>query len=165
MFTSVKISFLFQSNHHKIYKSVTAFSFKNAESPTLTLLSPRKPISDCINIPFYKSVHNSLFTPVHKPFYASSIKTVPQFVHKSSIYNSTSGAKKKFFHVPVNHTICKAFITHFSKCTINIWRKTFKRLLPSLSESTVSVLIVNVVKTTATATCPVSRYTNPVSQY
>ena len=82
MFTSVKISFLFQSNHHKIYKSVTAFSFKNAEFPTLTPLSPRKPISDCINIPLYKSVHNSFFTPVHKPFYASPIKTVPQFVHK-----------------------------------------------------------------------------------
>ena len=89
----------------KTYKSVTAFSLNNADFPTLTPLSPRKPVSDCISVSPYKSVHNSLIKPVQKPSYISSIKPVPLVVCKCSIYNSSLGAKKEYVHVSVNHTI------------------------------------------------------------
>ena len=89
----------------KTYKSVTAFSLNNADFPTLTPLSPRKPVPDCISVSPYKSVHNSFIKPVQKPSYISSIKPVPLVVCKCSIYNSSLGAKKEYVHVSVNHTI------------------------------------------------------------
>ena len=65
---SVKNRHGFQSNHepNKTYKPVTALSLNNATSLTLTSQSPRKPVSDCISVPPYKSVHNSFIKPVHE---------------------------------------------------------------------------------------------------
>ena len=62
----------------------------------------------------------------------------------------------------MNHTICKASLTHFSECTVNVPRKVFKVVLSSLSVNTVSVLPANVVKVTTT---PTYQYTNPASKH
>ena len=106
----------------KKYKSMTAFSLNKADFPTLTPLSPRKPVADCISVSLYKSVHNSFITCVQKP-YISSIKTV---LRKCSIYDSSLGDTNKCVHVSVNHTICKAFVTHFRECAVNNYREVFK---------------------------------------
>ena len=84
IFTSVKNCFSFQNNHqpNKTYKLVTSFSLNNSDFPTLTPLSPRKPVSYCISVSSYKSEHNFFSKPVHKPFFASSVKPVPVVVHK-----------------------------------------------------------------------------------
>ena len=58
--------------------------------------------------------------------------------------------------------ICKASVTHFSECAVNVRRKVFKIVLSSLSVSTVSVPPVNVVKVTITTTY---QYTNPSSKH
>ena len=63
--------------------------------------------------------------------------------------------------VSVNHTICKTSVTHFSECAVNVRRKMFKLVLSSLSVSTVSVPLVNVVKVTTTTTY---QYANPASK-
>ena len=134
IFPSDKNCYVFKSNHqsNKMYKSVTAFSFNNAEFPTLTPLFSCKHISDCINVPSYKSVRNSFIKPVHKTSNASSVKTVPEFVYKCFIYNSSPDAREKSCHVSVNDTICKASITYFSECNANICRKTFEVVLASI---------------------------------
>ena len=62
----------------------------------------------------------------------------------------------------VNHAICKASVTHFSECAVNVCRRVFKVVLSSLSVSTVSVPPVNVVKVTTT---PTYQYTNPASKH
>ena len=77
----------------------------------------------------YKSVHNSFIKPVQKPSYISFIKPVPVIVSKCSVYNSSLGARNECVHVSVNHTICKASVTHFSECAV----KVFKVVLSSLS--------------------------------
>ena len=110
----------------------------------------------------YKSVHNSFIKPVQKPSYISSIKPVPLAVRKCSVYNSSLGARNECVHVSVNHTICKASVTHFSECAVNVRRKVFKIVLSSLSVSTVSVPPVNVVKATTT---PTYQHTNPVPKH
>ena len=73
----------------KTYKSVTAFSLNNADFPTLTPLSPRKTVSDCISVSLCKSVHNSFIKPVQKP-YISSIKSLHLVVRKCSVYKFRS---------------------------------------------------------------------------
>ena len=94
IFTSVKNCYVFQSNHqpNKMCKSMTALSFNTAEYPTLAHLSPRELISDCTNVPSYKSVRNCFIKLVHKTSYASSVKTVPECF----IYNSSPNARKKY---------------------------------------------------------------------
>ena len=76
VYISVKNRCGFQNNHqlNKTYKSVTAFSLNNADFPTLTSLSPRKPSSDCISVFPYKSAYDYFIKPVHKPSHISSIK-------------------------------------------------------------------------------------------
>ena len=88
-----------------MHKSVTVFSLNNAEFPTLTPLSPRKPVSYYITVSPNKSVHNSFIKPVQKPPYISSIKPVPAVVCKCSVYNFSLGARNEYVHVSVNHTI------------------------------------------------------------
>ena len=73
-----------------------------------------------------------------------------------------TGARNECVHVSVKNTICKATATHFNECAVNIPRKVFKVVLPSLSVNTVSVPPVNVVKVTTT---PTYRYTNPASTH
>ena len=80
---------------------MTVFSLNNADFPTLTPLSPRKPVSDCISVSPYKSVHNSFIKPVQKPSYISSINPVPLVVRKCSVYNSSLGARNECVHVSV----------------------------------------------------------------
>ena len=126
-------------NISKAKKSATAFSLNKTDFPTLTPLSPCKPVSDCISVWPYKSVHNSFIKPVQKPSYIYSIKNVPVIARKCSVYNSSLSARNECVHVSVNHTICKASVTHFSECTINVHRKVFKVVLSSLSVNTVSV--------------------------
>ena len=58
-----------------------------------------------------------------------------------------------------SYTICKASVTYFSECAVNIRHKVFKVVLSSLFVSTVSVAPTNVVKVTTT---PTYQYTNPV---
>ena len=172
----------FQNNHQltKTYKSVVefllnntdfpvfthlsplAFSLSNTDFPTLTHLSPLKPVSNCISVSPYNSVDDSFIKPFHKPSYISSIKPVSVVVRKCSIYNSSPGARNECVHVSVKNAICKATVTHFNECAVNIPRKVFKVLLPSLSVNTVSVPPVNVVKVT---TAPTYRYTNPASTH
>ena len=118
---------------------MTIFSSNNADFPTLTSLPPSKTVSDCISVSPYKSVHNSFIKPAQKLSYISSIKPVPLAVHKCSVYNSSLGARNECVNVSVNHTICKASVTHFSECTVNVHRKVFKVVLSSLSVNTVSV--------------------------
>ena len=110
----------------------------------------------------YKSVHNSFIKPVQKPSYISSIKPIPLVVRKCSVYNSSVGARNECVHVSVNHTICKASVTHFSECAVNVRRKVFRVVLSSLYVSAASVPPVNVVKVTTTPTC---QYTNPASKH
>ena len=136
----------------KTYKSVTAFSLNNADFPTLTPLSPRKLVPDCISVSPYKSLRNSFIRAVQKPFYISSIKPVPLVIRKCSVYNFSLGARNECVHVSVNHTICKASMTHFSECAVNVCRTVFKVVSSSLSIGTVSVPHVNVVKVTTTPT-------------
>ena len=117
----------------KKYKSMTAFSLNKADFPTLTPLSPRKPVADCISVSLYKSVHNSFITSVQKP-YISSIKTV---LRKCSIYDSSLGDTNKCVHVSVNHTICKASVTLFVNVLLIIAVKCSKFFLSSHSVSAV----------------------------
>ena len=138
------------------------FLLNNDDFPTLTPLSPRKTVSDCISVSPYKSVHNFFIKPAQKPSYISSIKPVPLVVRKCSVYNSSLGVRNESVHVSVNHTICKASVTHFSECAVNVRRKVFKVVLSCLSVSTVSVPPVNVVKVTTT---PTYQYTNPASKH
>ena len=147
---------------NKTYKSVTIFPLNNADFPTLTPLSPCKPISDCISVSPYKSVHNSFIKPVQKPSYISSIKPVPLAVRKCSVYNSSLGARNECVHVSVNHTIYKASVTDFTECAVNVRRKVFKVVLSSLFASKVSVSPVNVEKVTIK---PTYQYTNPASKH
>ena len=71
IYISVKSHYGSRNNYQvsKMYKSVTAFSLNNADFPTLTPLSPRKLVSDCISVLPSKSVHNSFIKPVQKPSY------------------------------------------------------------------------------------------------
>ena len=66
IYISVKSHYGSRNNYQlsKMYKSVTAFSLNNADFPTLTCLSPRKSVSDCISVSSCKSVHNSFTIPV-----------------------------------------------------------------------------------------------------
>ena len=139
-----------------------AFSLNKADFSTLTPLSPRKPVFDCTSVSSHKFVHNSFITPVQKLSYISSIKSVPLVIHKSYVYNSSLGTKNECVHVSVNHIICKASVTHFSECAVNVHRKVFKAVLSSLSVSKVSVPPVNVVKVT---TRPTYQYINPASKH
>ena len=141
---------------------MTIFSLNNTDFPTLTPLSPHKTVSDCIRVSPYKSVYNSFIKPVQKPSYISSIKPVPLAVRKCSVYNSSLGARNECVHVSVNHTICKASVTHFSECAVNVRRKVFKVVLSSLFASKVSVPPVNVEKVTIK---PTYQYTNPASKH
>ena len=131
---------------------MTAFSSNNADFPTLTPLSPRKPVPDCISVSPYKSVQNSFIKPIQKPSYIASIKPVSLVVRKCSVYNSSLGPRNDCVHVSVNHTICKASVTHSSKCAVNVHRKLFKVVSSGFSVSPVSVLPVNVVKVTTPPT-------------
>ena len=65
-------------------------------------------------------------------------------------------------YVSVNHTICKASVTHFNKCAVNVHHNVFKVVLSSLSFSTVSVPPVNLVKVT---TLPIYQYKNPAFKH
>ena len=82
IYISVKNHYGCQNNYQlsKTYKSVTDFSLINAGSPTLTPLSPRKFVSDCIGVSPYKPLHNFFIKPVQKPSDTSSIKLVPAVV-------------------------------------------------------------------------------------
>ena len=146
----------------KTYKSATALSLNDADFPTLTLLSSRKSVSGFISISPYKSVHNSFIKPVQKHSNISFIKAVPAVVCKRPVYNSSLGDSNECVHFSVNHTVCKASVTHFSKCVVNVRRKVFKVVLSSLSVNTASVPPVNVVKLTTT---PTYQYTNPASKH
>ena len=95
------------------------------------------------------------------PSCISFIKPVPAVVRKCSVYSSSLDVRNECVHVSVNHTICKASVTHFSECAVNVRRKVFKVVLLSLSVNTVSVPPVNVVKVTTT---PTYQYTNPASK-
>ena len=105
IYISVKSHYESQNNYqlNKTYKSVTMFSLNNTDFPTLTPLSPCKPVSDCISVSPCKSVHNSFIKPAQKPSCISFIKPVPLAVHKCSIYNSSLGARNECVHVSVNH--------------------------------------------------------------
>ena len=83
-------------------------------------------------------------------------------VHNCSVYNDFLSARHDYVHVSVNHTICKASVTYFSECAVNVLRKAFKLVLRSLSVRTVFVPPVNVVKVTTT---PTYQYTNPASKH
>ena len=99
-------------------------------------------------------VHNSFSKPIQKP-YLSFIKPAPVFLRKCSVYNSFHGARNECVHVSVNHTICKASLTHFSECAVHVRHKD---VLSSLSVNTVSVPPVNVVKVTPHLTNPTSKH-------
>ena len=58
--------------------------------------------------------------------------------------------------------ICKASVTHFSECAVNVRRKVFKVVFSSLSVNAVSVPPINVVRVTTT---PTYQYTDPVSKH
>ena len=66
IYISVKSRYRSRNNYQlcKTYKSVTIFSLNNADSPTLSPLSPRKLDSGCISVSPYKPVHNSFIKPV-----------------------------------------------------------------------------------------------------
>ena len=97
IYISVKNCYGLQNNHqlNKTYKSVTAFSVNNADFPTLTPLSPRKPTSDCIIVSSYKSVHNSSIKPVHKPSYISVLVVIC----KCPTYYYSPGVRNECVHV------------------------------------------------------------------
>ena len=78
VYISVKNRYGFQNKHqlNKTYKSVAAFSLNNADFPTLTSLSPRKPVSDCISVLPSKYAYDYFIKPVHKLSHISSIKPV-----------------------------------------------------------------------------------------
>ena len=95
------------------------------------------------------------------PSFIFFIEPVPLFVRKCSVHSSSLGARNKCVHVPVNHTICKASLTHFSECAANVRREVFKFVLSSLLVRTVSVPPVNVVNVTTTLAY---QYTNPASK-
>ena len=97
----------------------------------------------------------------HIFIYISSIKPFPIVFRKCSVYNSSLVARNECVHVSVKHTICKASVTHFSDCAVNVHRKVFKVVSSSLSGNTVSATSVNVVKVTTT---PTHQYTNPASK-
>ena len=80
VYIPVKNHYRSRSNYqlNNTYKSVTA------DFPTLTPLSPCKPVSDYISVSPYKSVHKCFIKPVQKPSYISSIITVPVVVCKCS---------------------------------------------------------------------------------
>ena len=163
IYISVRSYCEYRNNYQpiKTYKSLTIFSLNNADFPTLTRLSPRKTVSDCVSVSPYKSVHNSFVKPVQKPSYISSIKPISLVVSKCSVNDSFLGARKECVSVSVNHTICKASATHFSESAVNVRRKVFKVVLSCLPISTVPVPCVNVVKVT---TMPTYQYTNPASK-
>ena len=66
IYISVKNHYGSRSNYQlsKTCKSVTVFSLNNTDFPTLTSLSPGKPVSDCISVSPFKSVHNSFIKPI-----------------------------------------------------------------------------------------------------
>ena len=66
-------------------------------------------------------------------------------------YNSL-GARNECVQVSVNHAVCKASVTHFSKCAVNVPFKLFKVVLASLSVNGVAVPPVNVGKVTTIPT-------------
>ena len=141
---------------------MTILSLNNADFPTLTLLSPRKTVFDCISVLPYKSIHNSFIKPVQKLSYIPSIKPISLAARKCSVYNSSLDARNECFNVFVNDTICKASVTHFSECAVDVRRKVFKVVLLCLSVSTISVPPVNVVKVTTT---PTYQCTNQASKH
>ena len=55
VYISVKSRDGFQNEHqlNKTYKSVTGSSLNNVDFPTLTLMSPRKSVFDCISVSSY----------------------------------------------------------------------------------------------------------------
>lgn len=118
----------YKNNHQlkKRYKSVTAFSLSNADFLTLISLSSCNLYSDCICVPFYKSIHNYFIKPTLKPFQVSSIKPVPVALHKCSVYRQTPSASNRCVQVSVNKTICKTSTNFNSKCMVNICHKMFK---------------------------------------
>ena len=93
IYVSVKSQYGSRNNYlpSKTYKSVKPFSLSNAEFPTLTPLSPSKPISDYISVSHYKPIHNSFIEPAQKHSYISSIKPVPVVFRKCFIYNPFLG--------------------------------------------------------------------------
>ena len=70
IYSSIKNCYGYKNNHQlkKRYKSVTAFSLSNADFLTLISLSSCNLYSDCICVPFYKSIHNYFIKPTLKPF-------------------------------------------------------------------------------------------------
>ena len=106
IYISMKNCYGFQNTHqlNKTYQSLTAFSLKNADFPTLTTVSPRT-YSDCISVSSNKSVQNSFIKPVHKSSSISSIKTVSVVVRKRSVYNSPPGVRSECVYASVNNTI------------------------------------------------------------
>ena len=66
-------------------------------------------------------------------------------------YNSL-GARNECVQVCVNHAVCKASVTHFSKRAVNVPCKLFKVVLASLSVNAVAVPPVNVGKVTTIPT-------------
>ena len=163
IYISVKSHYESRNNYQlsKTYKSLTIFSLSNADFPTLTPLSHCTPVSDCISVLSNKSVNNSFFKPVKNPSYISSIKPVPLVVCKCSVYNCSLGARNKCVHVSVNHTICKAFLTHFSECAAHVRGDVFKFVLSSFFVCRVSVPPVNFVNVTTALTY---QYTDPASK-
>ena len=133
IYISVKSHYESRNNYqlNKTYKSVTIFSLNNTDFPTLTRLSPRKTVSDCVSVSPYKSVHNSFIKPVQKPSYISSIKPVPLAVRKCSVYNSCLSTRNECVNGSVNHTICKASVIHISECAVNVHCKVFTVVLLS----------------------------------
>ena len=98
-------------NLSKTYILVATFSLNNADFPPLTPLSPRKPVSSRISVLPCKSVHNFFKKSVQKPSYISYIKLV---------YNISLGARNECVHVSGNRTMCKASVTDFGECAINV---------------------------------------------
>ena len=90
------------------------------------------------------------------------MKPVSLFVCKCSIYNFSYGAGNECVHVSVNLVIFKTFVTHFSESAVNVRHKVFKVVLSRLSDDTVSVLPIDVVKVTTT---PTHRYNNSASKH
>ena len=121
------------------------FSLNNGDIPTLTTVFSCKPVSDCISVLSYKSVYKSFIKPVHKPPHISSSKLVPVVVHKCSVCKSSPGTRNKFVQVSVNNIICKTSVYLNNIYTDNVWRKSFKVILPSLPVNTISILLVNVI--------------------
>ena len=90
------------------------------------------------------------------------MKPVSLFVCKCPIYNFSYGAGDECVHVSVNLAIFKTFVTHFRERAVNVCHKVFKVVLSSLSDYTVSVLPIDVVKVTTTST---HRYNNSASKH